>query len=228
LQREARVGLLVQHPYLVRTLYTHVTCAPYFLVLELLPGDSLRRVLRKAFRFDVPKAVWITRQTAQALEGLHRAGFMHGDVKPDNIRLVDDGTAKLIDLGFAHRPGENVEFLKSGYILGTVNYLAPEICALESVSDCRSDLYSLGVTLYEMLTGHLPYPRGSVRETFRRHCDEPPTDPRRYAPDLPDPVLNLLDSLLARCPQQRLPNATTLVQQLIPLELAALGRKLTA
>src|SRR5436309_973663 len=107
LQREARAGLAVQHPHLVRLRYTHVTRAPYFLVMELLPGESLRRRLRRDYRLDVPTSLWIARQTAEALAALHKAGFLHGDVKPDNIRLVSDGTAILIDLGFAHRPGEN-------------------------------------------------------------------------------------------------------------------------
>ena len=74
---------------------------------------------------------------------MHRAGFIHGDVKPDNIRLVDDGKAILIDLGFAHRPGENASFLKRGYVLGTVDYLAPELCEFSPDADQGSDLFSL-------------------------------------------------------------------------------------
>ena len=72
--------------------------------------------------------MWIIRQISEALAALHSAGFLHGDIKPDNVRLIDDGTAVLIDLGFAHRPGENAAFLRAGYVLGTANYLAPEQC----------------------------------------------------------------------------------------------------
>src|SRR5439155_15867292 len=107
LQREARAALAVRHPHLPTVRYAHVTTPPYFLVMDLLPGETLRRRLRRDYRLDVATAVWIARQTADALAALHRAGFMHGDVKPDNIRLVDDGTTRLIDLGFAHRLGEN-------------------------------------------------------------------------------------------------------------------------
>ncbi len=125
LQREARAGLSVRHPHLVRVTQAHVTTPPYFLVMELLPGESLRRRLRRDYRLQVSDAVWIVRQTAEALAALHRAGFLHGDVKPDNLRLTGDGTAVLMDLGFAHRPGENAAFLRAGYVLGTANYLAP-------------------------------------------------------------------------------------------------------
>src|SRR5206468_8672558 len=143
----------VQHPHLVRLRYVHVLTPPYFLVMELLPGESLRRRLRRDYCLDASTSVWIVRQTAEALAALHRAGFVHGDVKPDNIRLVDDGTAKLIDLGFAHRPGENAALLRKGYLLGTANYLAPELCANDPFADETADLFSFGVTLYEMLTG---------------------------------------------------------------------------
>ena len=112
LQREARAGLTVRHAHLVRVLDAHVLRPPYFLVMELLPGESLRRRLRRDYRLDLASTTWVVRQTAEALAALHRAGFVHGDVKPDNVRLVRDGAAVLIDLGFAHRPGENAAFLR--------------------------------------------------------------------------------------------------------------------
>jgi serine/threonine protein kinase len=224
LQREARAGLTVQHPHLVRLLQTHVTRDPYFLVLELLPGESLRRRLRRDYQLDLATALWIIRQTAEALAALHRAGFVHGDVKPDNIRLVNDGTAKLIDLGFAHRPGENASFLREGYLLGTVDYLAPERCALQREGDDASDLFSLGVTFFEMLAGRLPYPSGSTALTLRRHRCDPPADIRRYVGPLPSGLVTLLKRLLAHEPAER-PRAAAIVQQLVAFEIAALSRR---
>jgi serine/threonine protein kinase len=227
LQREARAGLAVKHPHLVPLRYAHVTRPPYFLVMDLLPGESLRRRLRRDYRLDVATTLWIARQTAEALAALHRAGFLHGDVKPDNIRLVDDGTAKLIDLGFAHRPGENAAFLREGYVLGTANYLAPELCAFKPEADLASDVFSLGVTLYEMLTGTLPYPAGSLGQTFRRHSCDPPADIRRHAGPLPTALVSLVDRLLAHKPADR-PSATATVQQLIALEIAGMQRRRSA
>jgi serine/threonine protein kinase len=227
LQREARAGLIVQHPHLVRLLYAHVTRAPYYLVMELLPGEAVRRRLRRDYRLDLATALWIIRQSAEALAALHRAGFVHGDIKPDNIRLVADGTAKLIDLGFAHRPGENTALLRQGYVLGTVNYLAPELCAFDQDTDSPSDLFSLGVTLFELLTGRLPYPTGSTRQTLRRHRCDPPTELGRLVPSLPSALVKLVERLLARRPGHR-PRAGWVVQQLIGLEIANLQRRLSA
>jgi serine/threonine protein kinase len=227
LQREARAGLAVRHPHLVRVTDAHVTSPLYFLVMELLPGESLRRRLRRDFRLPVREAVWIARQVAEALAALHAADFLHGDVKPDNVRLTGDGTAVLIDLGFAHRPGENAAFLRAGYVLGTANYLAPEQCDALPADGPASDLFSLGVMLFEMLTGRLPYPPGSLSQTYRRHRCDPPADVRRSVSGLPAALAALVGRLLANRPEER-PRTTAVVQQLINLEIAALGRRRTA
>ncbi|MFN4258594.1 MAG: serine/threonine protein kinase [Gemmataceae bacterium] len=224
LQREARAGLSVRHPRLVRYRYAHVTCPPYFLVMDLLPGESLRRRLRRDYRMDWASAIWIARQTAEALDVLHQAGFVHGDVKPDNIRLVEDGAAMLIDLGFAHRPGENAWLFRRGYVLGTLDYLAPELCGDHPDADQSSDMFALGVTLFEMLTGQMPYPPGNLMETFRRHHCDPPADIRQCHARLPGALTQLVHRLLARSPAQR-PRAAVVVQQLVDLEIAALRHK---
>jgi serine/threonine protein kinase len=226
LQREARAGLSVRHPHLVHVTHASVLHPPYFLVMDLLPGESLRRRLRRDYRLPVADAVWIARQTAEALAALHQAGFLHGDLKPDNLRVTEDGTAVLIDLGFAHRPGENAAFLRAGYVLGTANYLAPELCDELPTEDLSSDLFSLGVTLFEMLTGRLPYPPGSLRQTFRRHRCDPPADLRQLAGPLPAGLPVLVERLLANQPEDR-PRASTVVQRLIEVEIALLrgGRK---
>jgi serine/threonine protein kinase len=227
LQREARACLAVQHPRLVRLREAHVTRAPYFLVLELLGGESLRRRLRRDWRLDVPTALWVARQTAEALAALHRAGFVHGDVKPDNLRLLGDGNAVLLDLGFAHRPGENAAIVRRGYVLGTVDYLAPELCAAVPADGPACDLFSLGVCLFELLTGRLPYPPGSIDETIRRHELEPPEDVRGQLPGLHPGLARLVSRLLARKPADR-PTAHALVPQLVALEIAALQRRKAA
>ena len=227
LQREARACLAVQHPHLVRLLEAHVTTPPFYLVLELLAGESLRQRLRREYALDPATTLWIGRQTAEALSALHRAGFLHGDVKPDNVHLVEDGRAVLIDLGFAHRPGENAAFLRGGYVLGTANYLAPELCRSDPDAAQSSDLFSLGTMLFEMLTGRLPYPPGSVDQTFRRHSCDPPADIRRQLPFLPASLGRLIERLLAHEPAER-PRANQVVRQLIELEIAGLSRRKSA
>ncbi len=227
LQREARACLAVQHPYLVQLLHAHVTRPPYFLVLEMLEGETLRRRLRRDYCLGVADTLWIARQLAQALEALHRAGFIHGDVKPDNIRLAGDGQARLLDLGFAHRPGENASLLEKGFVLGTVNYLAPELCLRPPGDVPASDLFSFGITLFEMLTGQLPYPAGNTHQTMRRHATEEPCDIRQLETELPNGLASLVMRLLEHEPAQR-PRLAQVVQQLIALEIAALRRRRSA
>ncbi len=223
LQREVRACLAVQHPHLVRLVEQHVMVAPYFLVMQYLEGESLRRVIRRDFSIDIRTAVWIARQMAEALAALHRKGFIHGDVKPENIRLVDVGKAVLLDLGFTHRPGENASFIEKGYVLGTVNYLAPELCGQEPKDDARADIYSLGVTLFEMLTGKLPFPNGTPLEVMHRHRIEDPQLLTDVLPDAPAAVTELLDAMMSRAPNDR-PSAGKVLQQLIQCEIASLGK----
>ncbi|MFO0966544.1 MAG: serine/threonine-protein kinase [Gemmataceae bacterium] len=224
LQREARASLAVRHANLVALRDAHVTRPPYYLVLEMLAGESLRRRLRRDYRIGATPSLCIVRQIADALAALHRKGFIHGDVKPDNIRLIEPCRAVLLDLGFAHRPGENARLREDGYILGTANYLAPELCGSEPKDDPRSDIFSLGVTLFEMLTGVLPYPPGSERETLRRRQADVPFDLCDHMANPPAGLPELVDSLLAAEPQER-PHALGLVHDLVELEIKALGRR---
>jgi len=222
-QREARAGLLLRHPNLVKITAASVLTEPYFLVMEWCPGETLRARLRREFRLSIPEALWITRQTAEALAAMHTAGFVHGDVKPDNIRVVAGGNVVLTDLGFAHRLGENAAFLRAGYLLGTPNYLAPEQCDEWPMEEFTTDLFSLGVTLFEMLTGSLPYQVGSLRDTIRRLRREEPRDIRDLRDDLPPALATLVGQLLERDPEDR-PSARAVVQRLVRLEISSLRR----
>lgn len=223
LQREARACLAVRHPHLVELQDVHVTRPPYFLVMEMLEGESLRRRLRRDYQLDVASSLWIARQIADALAALHRKGFLHGDVKPDNVRMLEEGRAMLLDLGFAHRPGENANLLERGYVLGTANYLAPELCGSQPWDEKKSDVFSLGILLFEMLTGRLPYPAGSERETMRRHQSEAPADLCDHLADPMRGLPELLDRMLAMEAKDR-PSALEVVHELIGLEIQTLRR----
>ncbi|MGF1578216.1 MAG: serine/threonine-protein kinase [Gemmataceae bacterium] len=227
LQREARAYYQVQHPHLATMRHAHVMKPPYFIVMDLLPGESLRRRLRRDYKLTVSEALWITRQIAEAVQALHRNGFIHGDIKPDNIQLTGEGTAILVDLGFAHRKGENAAILRKGYILGTADYLAPELCGTPPDDGPKADIFSLGVTLYELLTGQLPYPRGPVDQTIRSRGLQKPRDIRRCINCLPRRLVAFVKKLLVRDPNER-PNASAVVQQLIKLEIAMLQREAAA
>ena len=221
--REARAGMAVRHPHLVRIRAAALEPPAPHLVMDLLPGESLRDRLRRDYRLDVATALWVARQVAEALAALHRAGFAHGDVKPENIRLTDSGTAVLIDLGFAHRAGENDELLARGVILGTANYLAPEACSLTPDSDEGADVFSLGVTLFEMLTGTLPYALGTTGETLRTHRDGRAAGLRDRPGDWPSALTEWMARLLAKRPANR-PDSARVVRDAVALEIALLRR----
>ena len=227
LQREVRACLGVQHPHLVRVLDQHVMTPPHYLVMEYLTGESLRRRMRRDYSMDIATSLWVARQTAEALAALHRKGFIHGDIKPDNIRLVDVGKAILLDLGFTHRVGENASFLEKGYVLGTVNYLAPELCGQPPADDPRADIFSLGVTLFEMLTGQLPYPLGDPLATMSRHRKEDPLHLSDCLASAPPALAELVDRMMSRTPTDR-PKADKLVQELVRYEIASLSRRRVA
>jgi serine/threonine protein kinase len=223
LRREARAHRAVRHPGLVRLLDAHVTEPPFCLVFELLGGESLRERLQRDYALDLRTTFWAARQTAEAVAALHQARFVHADIKPDNVRLLDAGTAVLMDLGFAHRPGDKFARADAGYVLGTANYLAPELCAEDPRDDFAADWFSFGVMLFEMLTGSLPYEPGTLSETLERHLrDEPAARVERVAWAWPPRLTALLEGLLARAPAAR-PRAALVVHELIALEIAALG-----
>lgn len=227
IKREALAGLSVQHPHLVRLIGAHVLVPPLYVVMEYLQGESLRRRLRRDYCLDQATALWIARQNAEALAAMHRKGFVHGDVKPDNIRLVNVGKAILLDLGYAHRPGDNVALLQKGYVLGTANYLAPELCGADPLDEVKADIYSLGAALFEMLTGQLPYPVGTPIETMRRHRNQEPLLLTDCVPAASARLTELVDRMLARDPADR-PRADRLVQELIGCEIASLGQRRAA
>jgi serine/threonine protein kinase len=217
LRREARAGLGLRHPNLLAYHIAHVLCEPYFLVMQLIQGESLHQRLTHRPKIDIPSIVAITRQLAAGLACLHRKGLLHGDLKPENVLLLPGNGVRIVDLGSAHRPGENKRLLEKGYILGTPDYLAPELCSFQSDSTVSSDLFSLGVILYEMLAGRLPYPAGDTGHTLRSHRDCRPDLLPLAAHPLPAALVDLLYRLLDSRPESR-PSASALELQLRVLE----------
>ena len=203
-RREARVGLTVRHPSLVRFLRAETYLrTPYHVVMERLPGQSLRAVLLRAGSLDFDFVVRLLRQIAEALAALQQYGIVHGDVKPDNIHLPEPNRAKLLDFGFAHRPGEDRDLFGDGFVLGTANYVAPELCQIPPDDNPAADIFSLGVTCYELLTGELPYPLGSVEQTMVQHRDREACSLHNWRGSWPRAFGEFVERMLARNPVVR-------------------------
>ena len=222
IQREAKIGKSVTHPNLVSVLHSQVDKPPFYVVMPHLEGKTLASMLLKHERICLPQALWIARQTAEAMSALHVAGWMHADVKPSNIFVSPQGHVTLIDLGFARNfeaPNEN-----RGELVGTMNYAAPELFISKCGRDGQSDVYSLGVTLYELLTSRLPFVEDDACDLALAHLREQPPDPRIQAPNLPPRLVRLLNRMLAKEPLRR-PQAHELVSILMELEIATFDER---
>jgi eukaryotic-like serine/threonine-protein kinase len=228
MRQEATIGRCVAHRHVMPVMSVHVHRPPYYVVLPRLKGTNMAAWLAARGPMNAPLALWVVRQAAQALEALHTAGYLHGDVKPGNLLLAAEGHVTLLDLTCAHRiddPEELSEIAqKDQPLLGTPNYLAPEVFFGKRV-DVRSDLHSLGLTLYEMLAGRLPDLPESMTElvAFKR-CGSMP-NVRAFAPQAPQEVAELVRRLIARDPLRRPDTAREVVHELMRLEIATLRQR---
>ena len=218
-RRAAWIGRQLSHPHLLPVLSANVQEAPYYLVSPKLTGASLATILEKANRLPLPVTLWIARQIVEALAALHEsAGMIHSDIKPSNIIVSPEGHATLIDFGFAHAPSE-ARHWSTRPVVGTLNYIAPEVVTSCLVASVSCDLYSLGVTLYEMITGRLPFCATAPDELVRLHREAKPECVRHLTPGLPKPVASLVHRLLAKDPLRRPDSATRVAEELMRLEI---------
>ncbi|HVA48797.1 MAG TPA: serine/threonine-protein kinase [Pirellulales bacterium] len=218
LRREAIVGRTLSHPHLVSVLSAHVAAPPYFLVMPLLEGLALSQRLAGGDRLSLPMALWIARQTAEALDALHQAGWMHADVKPSNLFLSPDGHVTLLDLGFARRPDDTTSIINR-CVTGTMHYIAPEMITSALRPDIRSDLYSLGATLYELLTGRPPFVARSLEQLADLHRQGEPEPLRMLTPTVPATVARFVHQMLSKQPLRRPQTPTEVIDRLVTLEI---------
>ncbi len=211
--REIEIGAHLDHPGIQRLLSDDRK--PY-MVMQYVEGDSLRMYLRAHAPLPVGQVLGIGIQLAQALEYVHDQGVVHRDLKPDNIVIGPDGNVTLMDFGIALRlASRRLTFSHLSNAVGTPDYMAPEQVRGER-GDARTDVYALGVVLYELLTGRVPYPAdadGAI-EAMRRKVETDPPLVRRLRPEVPEAVQAIVYRALRRRPEERYASMAELRQDL--------------
>lgn len=204
--REALLHANLNHPNIV-TIYTAGMASGFpFIAMEYVEGSNLAEFLRSQGRLPVRSAVDFMHQAAGAIAVAHAAKIVHRDIKPQNILVDAYGTIKLMDFGIARRQSMTMaQLTKKGQVLGTPSYMAPEQIMGEKVDE-RSDIYSLGVMFYQLLTQRLPYEASTPMEMIHRALTEEFAPVRSLVPDVPDSVAKIIDKSLARDPKDRYPS----------------------
>lgn len=205
-RNEAHSAARLDHPNIARAYYVGEHEGWNYIVFEYVEGTNLRDLVDKQGPLPIEQALNFTLQVAQALD--HAAGrdVVHRDIKPSNVLVTPACEIKLVDMGLArlHQVESSSDDLTaSGVTLGTFDYISPEQARDPRIADSRSDIYSLGCTLYFMLAGRPPFPDGTALQKLLWHSGEDPPDPRRFRPELPPQVIRLLERMLAKRPSQR-------------------------
>ncbi|MBL8795961.1 MAG: serine/threonine protein kinase [Planctomycetia bacterium] len=188
-ENEWRAASSIDHPNIVRALDYCGTGSTPFLVMEYVDGESLGQKLDREKRINEAESIRIVGQVAQGLHRAHKLGMIHRDVKPDNIMIARDGTAKLTDLGLVKDLDAEMNLTKTGRGLGTPHFMAPEQFRNAKNADARCDIYSLAATLYQMVTGELPFGKTSgPLDAWMKKVHNDLANPRKLAPDLSERV----------------------------------------
>ncbi len=209
--REAKAAGRLQHPNIVTVYDIGIdpdTQIPY-IVMERIRGRTLKQMIREQGGLPWTFMLNVTLQVAEALAFAHRQGIIHRDVKPSNIMVMDNQHVKITDFGIARLPASDLT--RTGQLLGSPSYMAPEQISGQRVTQ-QSDLFSLGIVLYEGLTGQKPFYGETFSQITFRILNEPPPDLRRIRTDVPEPVCAIVYRLLEKNPQRRFSDADELVR----------------
>ena len=214
-QREAKAAARITHPNIVNVYDVGVAEGRHYIVMEYVPGRTLKERIKEEGPVPVPQALQIARQIAGALAQAHANNLVHCDIKPHNILVMPDGNVKVADFGIARAVTESTMTYNDN-IMGSVHYFSPEQARGTMITP-KSDVYSLGVLLYEMLSGRIPFDGNTAVSIARKHLEEDPQPLHMIAPGIPPVVEALVTRMMAKDPAQR-PDSSMLVQDIVRAE----------
>jgi serine/threonine protein kinase len=218
-QREMELCQRVNHANLTQTLQVGVHHGVYYIAMEYIPGKTLYRLVSDEGPLTVPRAARLFAQVATGIDHAHAQGLIHRDLKPSNIMIMPNEHAKVLDLGLAlmenEMPVDRSIIGGQGYIVGTMDYIAPEQAADAIRVDARSDIYSLGCALYFALTGQPPFPGGTSQEKLARHRNQAPTPVTDLNPTVPAGFDALVQRMMDKRPDRRPASAAAVREELL-------------
>ncbi|MFD4959794.1 Stk1 family PASTA domain-containing Ser/Thr kinase [Microbacterium sp. NPDC058389] len=213
--QEARAAARLADPHVVNVFDQGQDGDMAYLVMEYLPGITLRELLREQRRLTVPQAISILDAVLSGLAAAHKAGIVHRDVKPENVLLAEDGRIKIGDFGLARATTANTA--SGAQLLGTIAYLAPELVT-RGTADARSDIYAIGIMLYEMLTGEQPYKGEQPMQIAFQHATDSVPRPSVKNPGVPEPLDELVLWATEKSPEERPVDAREMLNRLREIE----------
>lgn len=217
---EAQAAAKLDHPNIARVYYVGEAEQWNYIVFEFIDGVNIRDLVEMEGPLSVDDAVYYTRQVAEALQHAYDRDVVHRDIKPSNVLVTAAGAAKVVDMGLARNTAldrSTADETASGVTLGTFDYISPEQARNPRDADVRSDLYSLGCTLFYMLTGNPPFPEGTALQKLLSHGSQAPPDPRGWREDLSDELFEITMKLMAKRPGDRYQTPTELISDLVML-----------
>ena len=220
--REARAAAAVNHPHVITVFAVGEDAGRLWMAMELIKGGDAAQLARKhGGRLPERRALELIRDCCKGLGAIERAGLVHRDIKPANIFIMEDGTAKLADLGLARSRENEERMTQTGFVVGTPAFMPPEQAEGESELDVRADIYALGASLYELVTGQPPY-TGSVMVIMKKILTEPLPDPKVVLPGLSDACCELIRRSMNKEREQRFQTAAEMLEA---IEAALAGRR---
>ncbi len=212
--REARLYAELEHPNIVPIYDVGFEGTRAYIIMKYIEGKNLRDIISQSGALPLEAALKISRDILSALAYMHRKGIVHRDIKPSNIIIEEStGRAILADFGLAKRMDAATQLTRSGELLGTPHYLSPEQAKGEKITPA-SDVYSFGITLFEMLTGKLPFNGESPLQILWKHVREPLPPPDRFNPNLPQEVVRIIQKATEKKPSNRYPSAVEMLEDI--------------